>query len=130
MPHQCVRCGKIYEDASKEILKGCSCGAKLFFYVKKDQLKKAEKRVANLSSQQKEEMINDVYDIMGNEIDRDKPIILDIESVNILKPGKYELDLVTLFKKAPVIYKLEEGKYIIDIIETFKNMRKGKTENN
>ncbi len=126
MPHQCVRCGKIYEDASKEILKGCSCGAKLFFFIKKDQLKQAEKRVANLSEEQKEEMINDVYDIMGNEIDREKPIILDIESVNILQPGKYELDLVTLFKKAPVIYKLEEGKYIIDIIETFKNMRKGK----
>jgi len=130
MPHQCVRCGKFYEDASKEILKGCSCGAKLFFYVKKDQLKSAEKRVANLSTKQKEEMINDVYDIMGNEIDRDKPIILDIESVNILQPGKYELDLVTLFKKAPVIYKLEEGKYIIDIIETFKNMRKGSEKAN
>lgn len=126
MPHQCVRCGKIYEDASKEILKGCSCGAKLFFYIKKDQLKQAEKRVANLSIQEKEEMINDVYDIMGNEIDRDKPIILDIESVNILQPGKYEIDLVTLFKKSPVIYKLEEGKYIIDIVETFKNFRNGK----
>ena len=35
MPHQCVRCGTFYDDASKEILEGCSCGAKLFFYVKK-----------------------------------------------------------------------------------------------
>lgn len=126
MPHQCVRCGKMYEDGSGQILKGCSCGAKLFFYIKKQHIEKAKKQVEQLSDKQKEEMISDVYDIMGNEIDRDKPIVLDIESVNIMTPGKYEIDLVTLFKKAPVIYKLEEGKYVIDLVESFKNLGKGK----
>ena len=42
MPHQCVRCGAIYEDGAGEILKGCKCGGKLFFYIKKDKLKEAE----------------------------------------------------------------------------------------
>lgn len=129
MPHQCVRCGKIHDDGSNTILKGCSCGAKLFFYVKKEHLETAKEKVSQLSTEQKEEMINDVYDIMGNDIDRDKPIVLDIESVNILKPGTYELDLVTLFKKAPVVYKIEEGKYVIDVVESFKNLSKGKKEN-
>jgi len=47
--------------------------------------------------------------------------VLDIESVRVLKPGKFEIDLVHLFnKKNPLVYKLEEGKYIIDIAETFK----------
>ena len=126
MPHQCVRCGKVHDDGSSSILKGCSCGAKLFFYVKKEHLAKAKAKVESLSEKQKDEMINDVYDIIGNEIDRDKPIVLDIESVNILKPGSYEIDLVTLFKKAPVVYKLEEGKYVIDVVESFKNLSKVK----
>ena len=54
-----------------------------------------------------------------------KPIILDFESIKILSPGKYELDLVNLFnKKQPLIYKLEDGKYMIDLIETFKKITK------
>ena len=36
MPHQCVRCNAFFEDGADEILKGCSCGGKLFFFVKKE----------------------------------------------------------------------------------------------
>ncbi len=33
MPHQCLKCGKIFPSGSPEILKGCSeCGGKRFFY--------------------------------------------------------------------------------------------------
>jgi len=42
MPHKCVRCGKVYSDGSHEILSGCSCGAKLFFYVRKEKIDEAE----------------------------------------------------------------------------------------
>ena len=36
MPHQCVTCGKFYDDGSKEILQGCSvCKSKVFFFIKK-----------------------------------------------------------------------------------------------
>ena len=53
----------------------------------------------------------------------DKPVVLDIESIEILKPGKYKLDIVKLFKaKEPLIYKLEDGKYIVDLVESFKKM--------
>lgn len=69
-------------------------------------------------------MEQDVYDIIGNEIDKDLPVVLDIESINVLKPGKYELDLVNLFKaKQPLIYKLDDGKYVVDVIETFKKLK-------
>ena len=58
---------------------------------------------------------------MGREEEEEAPVVLDIESVRVLKPGKFEIDLVHLFnKKNPLVYKLEEGKYIIDIAETFK----------
>ncbi|MCF7872138.1 Zn-ribbon domain-containing protein [Candidatus Woesearchaeota archaeon] len=125
IPHQCVKCGKLHGDASSAILEGCSdCGSKLFFYVRKDAIEKAKKRTFDLTSQEKEQMEKDVYEIIGSDIDSDLPVVLDIESINILKPGKYELDLVNLFKKKqPLIYKLEDGKYIVDVIESFKKIR-------
>jgi len=128
MPHQCVSCGTFYDDGAKEILHGCSsCRGKLFFYVKKERLKELETeepQLFQLSVEEKKQIEEDVYEILGEEVDKSKPIILDIESIKILKPGKYELDLVNLFKsKQPLIYKLEDGKYMIDLIESFKKMR-------
>ena len=35
-------------------------------------------------------------------------------------PGKYELDLVHMFKKDPLVVKLDEGKYVIDLPQAFK----------
>ncbi len=127
MPHQCVRCNTFYEDGSKEILKGCSCGGKLFFYVSKEKLKKAKQVTSHLSLQEKKQIEADVFEIIGDERDRDRPVILDFESISIKGEGKYDLDLVNLFsKKQPVIYKLEDGKYLIDIAATFEKMRKKK----
>lgn len=123
MPHQCVRCGKLYEEGSKEILQGCSCGAKLFFFIKKSKIK-SEEAPFILTSNEKKQIEQDVYDIIGSDIDKDKPIVLDMESISVLKPGKYELDLINLFKeKQPLIYKLDDGKYVVDLIETFKKFR-------
>jgi len=121
MPHQCVRCGTFYDDGSKEILTGCNCGSRLFFYVRKERLEQAKEISVKLTPKEKKQIEKDVYNIMGREADEEKPVILDLESIRILKPGKFELDLVHLFnKKDPIIYKLDEGKYVIDIAETFK----------
>ncbi|MFT4260825.1 MAG: Zn-ribbon domain-containing protein [Candidatus Woesearchaeota archaeon] len=126
MPHQCVKCGNLHGDASEAILKGCtSCGGKLFFFVKKDDLEAVKNRTRNLTDKEKKQIESDVLDIIGERPNKDLPVVLDIESINILKPGKYELDLVNLFKKKqPLIYKLDEGKYVVDIIESFKNLSK------
>ena len=36
MPHQCLRCGQIFEEGSPQLLKGCSCcGGNRFFFAKK-----------------------------------------------------------------------------------------------
>ena len=113
-------------------MKGCSdCGGKLFFYVKQDKLEDAKKAVhdLNLTPKQKEQIESDVFDILGHRDGDDQPVILDLESIKILKPGQYELDLVNLFKKKqPLIYKLEDGKYMIDIAESFKKMKKNQQE--
>ena len=124
MPHQCVRCGTIYDDGSSDILKGCSCGARLFFYVRKDALKKAEEVTKKLTPQEKEVIERDVLDIVGEErASEEQPIILDFESIRVVEPGKFELDLVHLFKKDPLVYKVGDGKYIIDLPTTFSQMK-------
>lgn len=36
MPHQCLKCGKTFEEGSPQLLKGCpNCGGNRFFYTKK-----------------------------------------------------------------------------------------------
>ena len=123
MPHQCVKCGKIYPDGSNEILKGCAdCNNKFFFFIKKSNLEEAQKITENLTDEDKLQIQQDIYDIIGLEED-DKPVILDLESIRILQPGKYELDIVELFKGKPLVYRLEEGKYIIDLASTFKTKK-------
>ena len=124
MPHQCVRCNKFYEDGAKEILKGCLCGARLFFYIKKERLKESKKITEKLTKEEKKEVEKDVLDLVDLDMAKEKPIVLDLESIKIMKPGKYELDLVRMFKGDPLIFKLEEGKYIIDIPESFKKIKK------
>ena len=37
MPHQCTKCGKVYPDASQELLSGCNCGSKFFYYIRKEK---------------------------------------------------------------------------------------------
>ena len=118
MPHQCVHCSEIYGDGATEILKGCSkCNSRFFFYLSKEKIAKMKenKEDINLTKSEKKQIEQDVRDIAGIE-DLDAPVVLDFESVKIIKPGKYVLDIPNLFsKERPLVYKLEDGKYIIDL---------------
>lgn len=129
MPHQCIHCGKNYSDGAEQILKGCGCGGRFFFYLTEEKLEKLqEKKQSNepgieidLSPSEKEQIEKDVRDIAQIK-DDDTPIVLDFESINVLKPGKYLIDLQKLFKgEKPVIYRLEDGKYIIDLTSLKRN---------
>ena len=142
MPHHCVRCSRVYEDGSKVVLTGCQCGGRFFFFVKKkEDLAVVEKLTADLTSQQKldiehtvKEQIHDLevsmtteekaeaerdaLEMVGDEED-ENPIVLDLESVRVLKPGTFGLNLPRIFQKQPLIYRLEEGKYVLDIASVF-----------
>jgi predicted nucleic acid-binding Zn-ribbon protein len=77
-----------------------------------------QEKVIELEGIDKAEVEEDVREMIG-AIDEDYPVILDLESIRVIGPGKFEVDIVNLFtKKRPLIYKLEEGKYIIDIAST------------
>ena len=73
----------------------------------------------HLEKEEKERIEKDVREMIG--IEEEEPVILDLESVRVIKPGKFEIDIVNLFdRKRPLIYKLEEGKYIIDLAASLK----------
>ena len=119
MPHKCVKCGKLYPDGSNQILKGCDCGAKFFFFMKKKDVEDVKNLTVKLTTEEKQSIMNDALELLGED-EVDKPVILDLESVRMLKPGKFEIDLVDLFKGKPLVYKLEDGKYLIDLASTFR----------
>lgn len=125
MPHQCVRCNKLFEEGSNELLKGCdNCGGKFFFYIKQSDLEEAKKITQSLTTEDKQQIETDISGIIGGEFDSSMPVFLDFESIRVISPGKYELDIVNLFKGKPIIYRVEDGKYIIDLKSTFKNVKK------
>jgi hypothetical protein len=119
MPHQCVHCSKIITAGSKEILDGCaSCGGRFFFYIREETLEKTAlenaQKVIEFKGTDKKKIEEDVRKILKIE-DETKPVVLDLESVRVLSPGKFEIDLVSLLNRKPIVFKLEEGKYIIDL---------------
>ena len=117
--HQCVKCSSLFEDGSATLLKGCEkCGGKFFFFINKKAIEKAKQITQELTIEQKKEIEEDVIDILG-EKDDDSPVVLDIETIKIVEPGKYELDLVDIFRGRPLVYRLGEGKYIIDLAQSF-----------
>jgi predicted nucleic acid-binding Zn-ribbon protein len=122
MAHQCVHCGEIYPAGSKELLEGCSsCGSHFFFYIKDEQIEKMKESgesPVEMPVQEKKRVEKEIREMAGIT-DEETPVILDIESVRISSPGKFEIDLVNLFRKdRPLIYKIGEGKYIIDLSST------------
>ena len=47
MPHQCLKCGKIFPEGTSQILQGCpQCGGTRFFYTQKplNEKKREQKR--------------------------------------------------------------------------------------
>lgn len=119
MPHQCVHCSKIIEVGSREILEGCAkCHGKFFFFIRDDQASKIqesrEKVMPEFSEEDKKKIESDVRNILKIE-DEAEPVILDLESIRVLSPGKFEIDIVNLMNKKPIVFKLQEGKYLIDI---------------
>jgi len=126
MPNQCTHCGKIIPDASEELLKGCECGSKFFYYIKQERLdqinrEREDDTIRELESSDKVQIEKDIREMTGLDEEPEKPVILDIESIKVIRPGKFEIDIVKLLSKnRPLVYKLEEGKYIIDLSSSIK----------
>lgn len=119
-----MKCGKVYSGASEELLKGCGeCGGKFFFFVRKEEMEAAKEITATLSAEEKQQMEEDVAELVGLH-DPAQPVILNLESIRVSKPGKYEISLVDLFSGKPLVFKVGEGKYVIDLASSFEKEKK------
>lgn len=111
--HRCVKCGATYPDGAKEVLEGCSeCGSHFFYYVKDGE----EDKVPDLDKDKIDEIEEDIRDIIGDKGLKEKSVVLDLETIRVPEPGKYEIDLTKAFNKdRPVVFKYKGGKYMIDL---------------
>jgi len=145
MPHQCLKCGKIFEEGSNQLLKGCPvCEGNHFFYTKEplneesrkslnDKLDKdINSKLAKIITKAKE-LTNDTnwINIKSKDIDEEiekyiaktKKITADNkENIEIITEEKYRKELIEKIKtetaksNEPETINIEEpGKYRIDI---------------
>ncbi|QYZ79715.1 hypothetical protein E2N92_09900 [Methanofollis formosanus] len=124
MPHKCTRCGREFEDGSTEILKGCpSCGGKKFLYVRDERRHDdvlEEKSVEEIAEETGEEAL-EVRDEAPGPVD----CYERVESIRIVGPGSYELNIEKLAQSDDMVVGLgNEGKYMVDILSMGRERRK------
>jgi predicted nucleic acid-binding Zn-ribbon protein len=65
MPHQCLKCGKIFEEGSAQLLKGCpDCGGNRFFFTKEPL---DEKQRAAITEEVGKDINSAIMELMGPE---------------------------------------------------------------
>jgi hypothetical protein len=65
MPHQCLKCGKIFEQGSSQLLKGCTdCGGNRFFFTKEPL---DEKQRQKITEEVGKDINETLIEIMGSE---------------------------------------------------------------
>jgi uncharacterized protein len=126
MPHKCARCSSIYEDGSSQLKDGCSCGSKVFLYLRADFAGTKEKTMEVLRekeiSQKDLDWLDEQFSDRLKKQGR-KTVSLDLENVLRVDEGKFNLDLQSLMRGEPVVIKAEEGVYYIDIAYAMKPKR-------
>ncbi|MET1124902.1 MAG: Zn-ribbon domain-containing protein [Archaeoglobaceae archaeon] len=107
MPHRCTKCGKLYADGDMRLLSGCECGNNKFMYVPKER-RKPEKAGVEKVEEVKREAAR-----------------FGIESVRIIAPGQYEINIEKLLERDEIVIALQEdGRYVIHLPSLLKRRKK------
>ncbi len=102
MAHRCTKCGKLYPSGDMRVLSGCECGNNKFLYVPDEKREREEI----------EQEIKKEFTQMG------------IESVRILSPGRYEINLEKLLEGEGIVIALQEdGRYVIHLPSLLKKRK-------
>ncbi len=128
MPDKCTKCGKIHPDDAPYLINGCDkCGGKFFFYVRPELLEEAEQEVSLLSRKDMKEIEDDIRDIVsGDGIKKDDTVVLDLEAIRVIRPGKYQIDVTNLFNQKPIVVRVGAGRYEIDLSTLMTKISKKK----
>ncbi len=138
MPHRCTRCESIFKDGAAIILNGCpKCGWNKFLYVRDQGTAPDSAEKAGIATQSTQpippaasKFIKEVDELLGNntpeqpELKKTKEETKSeserVESVRILSPGSYELNLGSLLEREEIVMALkEDGTYIVHLPSIF-----------
>jgi predicted nucleic acid-binding Zn-ribbon protein len=124
MPNKCTRCGKIFTDDAPNLMTGCdSCGSKFFFYIRQEALKDADKELMDLKPKEIDEIEKDIRDIIPRDVEKDETVVLDLEAIRVIKPGKYRIDVSNLFTQRPIVIRVGPGRYELDLSTMMSKFR-------
>jgi len=144
MPHKCTRCESIFKDGAAIILNGCpKCGWNKFLYVRDENpapehvLKSNVSAITGQISPEASNFIKEVDEILGiqdepkqhelikeEKVETPKEIGNRVESIRILSPGQYELNLESLLERKEIVMALkEDGTYIVHLPSVFKQKK-------
>ncbi|MCD6330945.1 MAG: hypothetical protein J7L80_01945 [Thermoplasmata archaeon] len=127
MPHQCLKCGKIYED-SRYVLEGCpNCGGKSFYYTKKplDEekrkkiLEEIEKEEASIKGEKLEEILEEIKRRKEEALREAEKQKEKVESIRVKETGEYEINIKRLVEEGTIIV-YKEGAYYIYLPSLFQ----------
>ncbi|NYT07104.1 MAG: hypothetical protein GKC05_02445 [Methanomicrobiales archaeon] len=119
MVHICAGCGRVYPDSSEEILKGCSCGGKKFYFERPEARKRRTIPATPEPEPQPDPLPADAADDEIERFDR-------VESIRIIAPGTYELNIEKMAKTDERVVGLGgEGSYALDLL-SMAGSKKGK----
>ncbi len=69
MPHQCLKCGKLFDQGSFQLLKGCpDCGGNRFFFTKEPLNNESRKKIMDDVGKDINKAIIDFMGKQGNEL--------------------------------------------------------------
>lgn len=134
MPHKCTRCEGIFKDGAAIILNGCpKCGWNKFLYVR--DAPEAPGKTINTEAipQAASKFIKEVDEILGNKVQPEPKEVAGkkteeigdrVESVRILSPGSYELNLESLMERDEIVMALkEDGTYLVHLPSVFQKKK-------
>ncbi len=136
MPHKCVSCSKVYPNSSPELLKGCTCGSRIFLYLRNDDVSIKEAMDSGLSAVIESGKVK--------ELARTQPVSVELvspddaeaqrmgeylgvqpaansrkeqpaENITVIDRGEYELDISSLMAGDPLVVRSQNGIYYLKI---------------
>jgi len=119
MAHRCTRCGAVFQSGDMTILEGCpKCGWNKFLYFPEKSLPDTKEAPPTKASPV-DLLIRDVDEFLSKE-ERAPETGKRIESIRILQPGSYELNLEMLLKRREIVIAVKEnGEYILHVPSVF-----------
>jgi len=111
----------MFEDGSAVILRGCPhCGGNKFFYVKGEIAENIH--VSKLDEQIISPLSDEQIRVKHQHEWKDDPT--KVESIKIVGPGSYELNIPALIERKEIVMALkEEGRYVIHMPSAFNKRR-------